>query len=63
MQTMHRIGLSALAMPVALTLAGCGDKQEGKDKAGNPALRRHRGQRHPEVCERPQVKRGAVRET
>ena len=35
MQTMHRIGLSALAMPVALTLAGCGDKKEGKDKAAS----------------------------
>jgi EpsD family peptidyl-prolyl cis-trans isomerase len=32
MQTMHRIGLSALAMAVALTLAGCGDKKEGLDK-------------------------------
>lgn len=32
MQTMHRIGLSALAMVVALTLAGCGDKKEGLDK-------------------------------
>lgn len=37
MQTMHRIGLSTLAMAVALTmvlpLAGCGDKKEALDKA------------------------------
>jgi EpsD family peptidyl-prolyl cis-trans isomerase len=30
---MHRIGLSVLAIAVALTLAGCGDKKEDKDKA------------------------------
>lgn len=33
MQTMHRIGLSALAMAMSLTLAGCGDKKDDKDKA------------------------------
>ncbi|OYY93537.1 MAG: peptidyl-prolyl cis-trans isomerase, EpsD family [Hydrogenophilales bacterium 28-61-23] len=33
MQKMHRIGLSALTMAIALTLAGCGDKKEDKDKA------------------------------
>lgn len=30
MSTMHRIGLSALALAVGLTLAGCGDKKEDK---------------------------------
>jgi EpsD family peptidyl-prolyl cis-trans isomerase len=33
MQTMHRIGLSALVMALALTLPGCNEKKEGKDKA------------------------------
>ncbi len=33
MQKMHRIGLSALAMAVALTLAGCGDKKADKPAA------------------------------
>ncbi len=32
MQTKHRIGLSALALAVAMTLAGCGDKKAGEDK-------------------------------
>jgi EpsD family peptidyl-prolyl cis-trans isomerase len=35
MQKMHRIGLSGLAMAVALTLAGCGDKKEGEDKVAS----------------------------
>lgn len=33
MQTMHRIGLSALAMAVVLSFVGCGDKKEGAEKA------------------------------
>jgi EpsD family peptidyl-prolyl cis-trans isomerase len=33
MQTMHRIGLSALVMALALTLPGCNEKKEGKDQA------------------------------
>ena len=33
MQKMHRIGLSALVVAFALTLAGCGDKKDDKDKA------------------------------
>ncbi len=33
MRTMHRISLSALAVAMALTMVGCGDKKEGKDKA------------------------------
>jgi EpsD family peptidyl-prolyl cis-trans isomerase len=32
MQTKHRIGLSTLALAVAMTLAGCGDKKAGEDK-------------------------------
>lgn len=35
MQKMHRIGLGALAMTVAFTLAGCGDKKEGEDKVAS----------------------------
>lgn len=33
MQKMHRIGLSALTMAIALTMAGCGDKKDEKEKA------------------------------
>jgi len=39
MQMMHRIGLSALAMAVALSLAGCGDKKDGTDKASQVAAK------------------------
>ncbi len=33
MQMKHRIGLGALTLALAMTLAGCGDKKEGADKA------------------------------
>jgi EpsD family peptidyl-prolyl cis-trans isomerase len=33
MQMKHRIGLSALTLALAMTLAGCGDKKEGAEKA------------------------------
>ena len=43
MQRMHRIGLSAVALAVALSLAGCGDKKEVGEKVAMPVAAKVNG--------------------
>ena len=43
MQTMYRIGLSAVAMTLALSLTACGDKKEGESKVASPVAAKVNG--------------------
>jgi EpsD family peptidyl-prolyl cis-trans isomerase len=43
MQTMYRIGLSAVAMTLAFSLTACGDKKEGESKVVSPVAAKVNG--------------------